>query len=751
MPIAAQVTPGTITFDGVGTDDSDITINGVFFGDRLGGSSWEGWIGAEGFGNPPPEVDARGLSPDPALTDARFVSADGSEFQLDALDFENFSSQIFDAVIIGYRDGSQVASKTKTLSQTGGGNWVTITFGSDFENIDEVRVTTNGYSANNPSGLAMDNVVVDDAVTNTAPTVATNTGSTTDEGTNDAITQNELEVTDAEQDPSTLTYTIDSDVSEGDLFNTNTSTTLNQGDTFTQKDINDGFIEYQHDGTEPVSEGFDFTVRDGDGGSVSGTFSITIYQVNDAPTISSLSDQTIQEDGTLNSLSFTVGDTEKDDLATLTLTASSSNTNLVPFGPSEDNITFTRPDADGNAAITVEPLPNESGTTTITVVVDDGAAANNTATEDFALTVNAVPDLSITDGRSSNLDFSSSVSPGTNDNPIGIFKLEAGQSGASFDGVTVTNTAPGVEGISAARLYWSSDQTLEPATDTELDEVTTDVTSAPSTISFSGFSQSIPTSARYVILAIDVEPDATADVSFELADESALTTSGGELATVNGSSQSSFSGLRLSNGSTALPVELARFDATTSETEGVTLQWQTASETDNAEFEVQRRVKVSRRDASTSGDDWQTVGSVDGAGTTTEAQSYRFTDEEVPFDADSLTYRLKQVDTDGSTSYSEPVTIARPTPQQVQLLGTSPNPARSRATVQFAVPEGAAREDVHLGLYDALGRQVRTVRASAEAGRHRLQLNTEQLSSGVYFLRLQAGTTIKTQKLTVVR
>ena len=56
-----------------------------------------------------------------------------------------------------------------------------------------------------------------------------------------------------------------------------------------------------------------------------------------------------------------------------------------------------------------------------------------------------------------------------------------------------------------------------------------------------------------------------------------------------------------------------------------------------------------------------------------------------------------------------------------------------------------------LRLYDVLGRQVRTVRSSAEAGRHELQLDTDGLASGTYFLRLTAGGTTKTQQVTVVQ
>jgi hypothetical protein len=95
--------------------------------------------------------------------------------------------------------------------------------------------------------------------------------------------------------------------------------------------------------------------------------------------------------------------------------------------------------------------------------------------------------------------------------------------------------------------------------------------------------------------------------------------------------------------------------------------------------------------------------------------------------------------------------VARHAVEQVQLLGTYPNPARERATVRYAIPDGNASSDLRLRLYDALGRQVRTMQASAKAERHTIQMETERLPNGVYFLRLQTGTSVKTQKLTVVQ
>jgi hypothetical protein len=59
---------------------------------------------------------------------------------------------------------------------------------------------------------------------------------------------------------------------------------------------------------------------------------------------------------------------------------------------------------------------------------------------------------------------------------------------------------------------------------------------------------------------------------------------------------------------------------------------------------------------------------------------------------------------------------------------------------------------VTLEVYDVLGRRVATLeQGQKEAGRHRVDLQTGQLSSGVYFGRLKAGGQTRTQKITVVR
>ena len=658
-----------------------------------------------------------------------------------SIDENNSPPTVLTSITINDPDGG-----TNDLSLSGtdagsfainGSNELEFTATADFETKSSYSVTVEV----NDSGVGSDpndsetfSLSITDV--NEAPAVATNSGLTLDEGTTKTIGTSALSGADEDtgDGPSSLTFTVTSGPANGTLLVGGAAAT-----SFTQQDLADGAVAYQHDGSETTSGDFTFTLTDDEGAGPTGqTFAITVDAQNDAPTISALGDQAIEEDATLGPVSFTVGDPETS-ASSLTVTAGSDNQTLVP----DANITLGGSDA--NRAIEVEPATNESGTATITVTVDDGAGTNNTATESFVLTVAAVPDLAITDGSGAGLDVAPDVAPGTDDNPVGIFALSAGQSGASFEGVTVQTNAAGREGISAARLYWSTDQTLEPGSDAELGSVATDASSAPSAVSFSGFSQSIPTSARYAIVAIDVAAGATGSgVQLELLAPRDLSVPGGEIAAVNGSAADSFSGLLLSNASAALPVEMAGFEAQASGDESVNLQWQTVSETGNAGFDVQRRENEA----------WATVGFVKSraeGGTTTEAQRYRFVDTEVPFGADSLTYRLRQVDTDGSASYTDPVTVARSTVTSVRLLGTSPNPARERATVRLSIPEGTAGGEVRLRLYDVLGRAVRTVAAPAEAGRHALQLDTSRLPSGMYFLRLTAGGTSKTQQVTVVR
>jgi hypothetical protein len=201
----------------------------------------------------------------------------------------------------------------------------------------------------------------------------------------------------------------------------------------------------------------------------------------------------------------------------------------------------------------------------------------------------------------------------------------------------------------------------------------------------------------------------------------------------------SFSEFVVTGAPDALPVELAAFTAVEA-AEGVALTWQTASETENAGFHVQRQVGTGA---------FTDVHFAPGAGTTTAPQRYRFTDRSVPFAAEAVTYRLRQVDTDGTATLSDVVEVTRGSPDRLELLAPYPNPARSGVTLRAEVPGAAV---VELAVYDVLGRRVAMLADEARsAGRVERHLDTSGWASGVYFVRLVAGGEVRTQRLTVVR
>ncbi|NBB86895.1 MAG: T9SS type A sorting domain-containing protein, partial [Bacteroidetes bacterium] len=191
--------------------------------------------------------------------------------------------------------------------------------------------------------------------------------------------------------------------------------------------------------------------------------------------------------------------------------------------------------------------------------------------------------------------------------------------------------------------------------------------------------------------------------------------------------------------SNPIPVELTTFDATL---DGRTarLTWETASETNNAGFAVERRV-----------DDGAFVemAFIEGAGTTTTPRRYHYDDRTLPFAARQLTYRLRQVDVAGTVTYSPEVMVGIGRPEQFVLHGPFPNPSRGSVTLRYEVP---AAGPVHLAIYDLLGRRIRTlVDARQRAGRQQVQFNAAALPSGVYVVRLTSDGATRTQTITVVR
>jgi len=207
----------------------------------------------------------------------------------------------------------------------------------------------------------------------------------------------------------------------------------------------------------------------------------------------------------------------------------------------------------------------------------------------------------------------------------------------------------------------------------------------------------------------------------------------------------SFSEFAVGSGSeNPLPVELSAFSGQISGS-NVVLNWSTTTETNNYGWEIQRsEVSPSTplRDQKT---DWETIGFVAGKGTTTEAQSYSYSS---PATAGSLKFRLKQIDVDGKTTYSQIVSIEGK-PTVLALNQNYPNPFNPSTTIGFALP---ASGNVNLVVFDILGREVATLlNKEMESGFHSVVFDASSYAAGVYFYKLSFNGKVVTKKLTLLK
>jgi hypothetical protein len=200
--------------------------------------------------------------------------------------------------------------------------------------------------------------------------------------------------------------------------------------------------------------------------------------------------------------------------------------------------------------------------------------------------------------------------------------------------------------------------------------------------------------------------------------------SGSDPYTLSRAGITSFSPFGVEDNTKPLPVSLTHFDAVRSGT-AAELRWSTASEKNNAGFEVQ---------LSTDGRQFRALAFVAGHGSTASLSSYAYTDREAG-KAGPRYYRLRQVDFDGSASFSPVRSLTFGGMAAGAGLSAVPNPFTSELTlwVQARDTQAAAL----LTLTDATGRTVLKQLLDLPAGSSQLPLRgLEQLPRGVYLLHL---------------
>lgn len=189
----------------------------------------------------------------------------------------------------------------------------------------------------------------------------------------------------------------------------------------------------------------------------------------------------------------------------------------------------------------------------------------------------------------------------------------------------------------------------------------------------------------------------------------------------------------------ALPVELSAFTASVNRKD-ITLNWSTSEEINNSGFDLERKTV----DAT----EWTKITFVQGNGNTNEPKNYTFTDKNL--NAGKYNYRLKQIDFNGNFQYftlSSEVEIS--VPAKFDLMQNYPNPFNPTTKIDFEIPRDG---NVMMTVYDNSGKLVSTiVNEFKSAGYYTVQFTPTNLSSGVYFYKLESNGFTKIMKMTLLK
>ncbi len=186
-----------------------------------------------------------------------------------------------------------------------------------------------------------------------------------------------------------------------------------------------------------------------------------------------------------------------------------------------------------------------------------------------------------------------------------------------------------------------------------------------------------------------------------------------------------------------IPVEFISFTAVSNDGE-VRLNWSTATETNNKEFQVERKDNFTGK--------WNQFGVMKGSGTSTERSDYAFTDQN-PSSGMNY-YRLKQIDLNGSFSYSDILEVSV-TPMNFVLKQNYPNPFNPVTTIDYHIP---VQGNVSLKVYDITGKEAATlIKENQKAGQHSVRFDASGLASGVYIYKLVTDNYSASKKLLLLK
>jgi glucose/arabinose dehydrogenase len=202
-------------------------------------------------------------------------------------------------------------------------------------------------------------------------------------------------------------------------------------------------------------------------------------------------------------------------------------------------------------------------------------------------------------------------------------------------------------------------------------------------------------------------------------------------ATVN-----SFSTFWFSEGNLTLPVELVRFEGEL-KSNGTNLSWETATELNTSRYVIER---------SLDGSNFQSIGTVKATGNSSSTLDYSYIDEEAgSLPAIMIYYRLKIIDIDESTKYSNIISVSLA--DIAGKLVVTPNPTTGISKVNMTSKGEALAK---WKLTDNTGRVLLSNNVQLKKGNNNMTIDLTKLAAGIYYLNVSGGgidKKVKVQKL----
>ncbi|MDD3557944.1 MAG: C25 family cysteine peptidase [Melioribacteraceae bacterium] len=174
-----------------------------------------------------------------------------------------------------------------------------------------------------------------------------------------------------------------------------------------------------------------------------------------------------------------------------------------------------------------------------------------------------------------------------------------------------------------------------------------------------------------------------------------------------------------------VPVELTNFTAF-SLGKSIKLNWSTATETNNRGFEIERKSEKA----------WERIGFIEGSGTKLMPTNYQFIDNLSNVKTTNVSYRIKQIDLDGSFKYSDEIEVEL-VPLSFSLEQNYPNPFNPTTVIEYSIP---VKGNVVLTVFNILGQKLlHQELKDVEPGYHKFEFDGTSFSSGIYIYSLMVN------------